>query len=330
MNVDIRLSTDFPMHPKVIKLRRKLGAQGVFSLISLWCFAAKHKPSGVLDNMDEEEIAIAAIWPDDASTFVGTLVELRWLDVDTSHPKTYLLHNWIDHNGYAASAPDRSDKARFSRLARAFPAIYARLKSEGIEAVTAEEYRKLTAPTRTNEEQTVEQYEYESYNEPYNESSTERTSPLPLPIPSPNNKKDIVETEKPASTAALDYGAISRLFGDKCPSLPKPQKMTDARKAAARKLWAQNRDKYPTPDLFFSELFQKIEASEFLSGRNGKWGGCCFDWALNPKNALKVLEGNYSGAPQRQETPHLSGRVYVTAEEAEAMERVRREYEQQH
>ena len=142
--------------------------------------------------------------------------------------------------------------------------------------------------------------------------------------------KDIVETEKPASTAALDYGAISRLFGDKCPSLPKPQKMTDARKAAAKKLWEQNKDKHQTPELFFSEFFQKVEASEFLSGRNGKWGGCCFDWVLNPTNALKILEGNYSGAPQRQETPHLSGRVYVTAEEAEAMERVRREYEQQH
>ena len=203
MNSDIRLSTDFPMHPKTIKLRRKLGAQGVFSLISLWCFAAKHKPSGVLDSMDEEEIAIAAIWPDDASTFVCTLVELRWLDVDTSHTKTYHLHKWIDRNGYAASAPDRSDKARFSRLARSAPAIHAKLKSEGVEAVTAEEYRKLTAPTRTNRERTIEQNECEAYiesnYETYNESFTERTAPSPSPSPSPTNSYICPEPESPDS-----------------------------------------------------------------------------------------------------------------------------------
>ena len=35
------------------------------------------------------------------------------------------------------------------------------------------------------------------------------------------------------------------------------------------------------------------EDSDFLSGRNGKWTSCNFDWLINENNMVKVLEGNY-------------------------------------
>ena len=41
-------------------------------------------------------------------------------------------------------------------------------------------------------------------------------------------------------------------------------------------------------------LFQMAQDSDFLSGRNGRWGGCSFDWLINKTNALKVLEGTYA------------------------------------
>jgi len=40
-------------------------------------------------------------------------------------------------------------------------------------------------------------------------------------------------------------------------------------------------------------VFQKVEASDFLSGRSGKWNGCNFDWVLKEANMVKILEGNY-------------------------------------
>lgn len=42
------------------------------------------------------------------------------------------------------------------------------------------------------------------------------------------------------------------------------------------------------------------EASDFLSGCNGAWTACNFDWLLNTENFLKVLEGNYKNKQQTQ------------------------------
>ena len=43
----------------------------------------------------------------------------------------------------------------------------------------------------------------------------------------------------------------------------------------------------------FIDVFRKAESSDFLSGRNGKWGGCNFDWLINYNNFIKVIEGTY-------------------------------------
>jgi hypothetical protein len=178
MNTDIRLDVDFYGHPKTIKLIRRLGFEGVVCLQRLWLFAAKHKCDGDLDGMDEEEIAIASGWNNDPSTFVTTLVQLRWLDVDN---ETYSLHKWVDRNGYAASSDDRSDKSRFSRMAKLYPAVYNDLKSQGYTAISAEEFKKVTAPVRVfhNELSTT-------VERPLNESLTNSLSPLPPPLPSPS------------------------------------------------------------------------------------------------------------------------------------------------
>lgn len=41
------------------------------------------------------------------------------------------------------------------------------------------------------------------------------------------------------------------------------------------------------------EVCRRVEESNFLSGRNRKWTKCNFDWALNPDNFAKIMEGNY-------------------------------------
>ena len=42
----------------------------------------------------------------------------------------------------------------------------------------------------------------------------------------------------------------------------------------------------------FKRLFQKPRRAT-LTGRNGRWTGCNFDWLIKESNMVKVLEGCY-------------------------------------
>lgn len=86
---------------------------------------------------------------------------------------------------------------------------------------------------------------------------------------------------------AFDYQSVINSFNSICISLPKVQKLTDTRKKKIK-----NTSKL-LGELTFEDVFCKVESSDFLSGRNGKWTACCFDWILNPTNLTKIIEGNY-------------------------------------
>lgn len=99
--------------------------------------------------------------------------------------------------------------------------------------------------------------------------------------------KNIVST-KVDTRIALDYESIINYFNDICTSLPKVQKLSDTRKKQIN-----TADNILQP-MTFVELFAIVEKSDFLSGRNGKWLGCSFDWILQPSNIAKIIEGNYN------------------------------------
>ena len=52
----------------------------------------------------------------------------------------------------------------------------------------------------------------------------------------------------------------------------------------------------------FEELFEKAEASDYLSGRNGKWTNCGFEWIISPQNIVKIAEGTYDNRPGTHES----------------------------
>lgn len=87
---------------------------------------------------------------------------------------------------------------------------------------------------------------------------------------------------------AFDYQSVINSFNSICISLPKVQKLTDTRKKKIK-----NTSKL-LGEMTFEDVFCKVESSDFLSGRNGKWTACCFDWILNPTNLTKIIEGNYA------------------------------------
>lgn len=104
-----------------------------------------------------------------------------------------------------------------------------------------------------------------------------------------NDKKDIYigEISSPEKDP-IPYQTIVDLYHELCPSLSRIIRLTDSRKKAIRNRW----EEYKDIDTFRT-LFAKAEDSDFLSGRNGKWTGCNFDWLMKPSNFIKVLEGNY-------------------------------------
>ena len=142
MNRDIRLSVGFFDHPKIIKLERQLGYEGVIALIRLWLWVAQNRPSGLLSGMDDEDIAIAARWNGEATAFMDVITRLRLLDVESD---TCLIHDWQEHNTWQSEAENRSNASRLSRMAKTHPDIYKILEQAGIKGISREEYGVITA-----------------------------------------------------------------------------------------------------------------------------------------------------------------------------------------
>ena len=222
MNADIRLSVGFPNHPKTVKLERRLGFQGIRSLLALWTWAAQNRPDGNLGGangrstvvqrpLDEEDIEIAAQWPGEPGLFVATLVTLGWLD---RTERGYLLHEWEQHNPWVAAATNRSDKARFSRLAKTHPEIYKSLCGRGIQAISAEEFGRLKAGWPPDHRSTGVEEAFDNRStrveRPFNDRSTRVERPFndrstPSPSPSPKEEKERVARE--TALADEDEGA---------------------------------------------------------------------------------------------------------------------------
>ncbi|KPU43014.1 bacteriophage replication protein O [Oxobacter pfennigii] len=98
-----------------------------------------------------------------------------------------------------------------------------------------------------------------------------------------NNKENNI-----LSTELTPYTEIMDMFNRICTTLPQIKGITGNRKSSTRSRWKEH------PDInFFKQLFETVDKSQFLSGRNDKWKGCCFDWIMKPSNLQKIIEGNY-------------------------------------
>ena len=99
--------------------------------------------------------------------------------------------------------------------------------------------------------------------------------------------KEEVDTEGSLSaTADLPY-----LWNRICTSLPKCSRLTEKRKIHVK---ARLKERHLTTE--WETIFQRIEASPFLTGQNDRNWKADFDWIIkSPDNAVKVLEGKYDG-----------------------------------
>jgi len=112
---DARIAVGLPTHPKTKKLIKRLGQAAAWNLVCLILWAAANRSDGRLTNMSVEDIESAADWMGDDGEFVAALVGVRFLDAEG---EGYVLHDWHEHNPWAAGADARSAKARWNAAKR--------------------------------------------------------------------------------------------------------------------------------------------------------------------------------------------------------------------
>jgi len=112
----------------------------------------------------------------------------------------------------------------------------------------------------------------------YNTETTQQTQ-----LPSSDDDKDAKEK--------IPYLAIQALYNRICISMPSCRIMTDVRKKLVKRIWVYNKDHQDIE--FWQWYFEKVEASNWLTGKDGKPKSFGFDWITNFTNFVKVIEGNY-------------------------------------
>lgn len=113
---DIRIQDTFFDNRKIVKLKRKHGADALLCLIRLWMYTAKNAPKGILFDMDDDDIEIAAGWDGEQGQFVRALVDLSLLDKDNGIAQ---IHDWETSQPWAFKSDIRSQKARLGGVAKA-------------------------------------------------------------------------------------------------------------------------------------------------------------------------------------------------------------------
>ena len=112
---DARISTALPDHHKTKKLQRRCGESGCWSLVCLFLWVAANKPDGDLVGLSDEDIEIDARWTGAPGEFVSAIAAVGFLDGEEGARK---IHDWDEHNPWAASRPKRQEAARNAAVAK--------------------------------------------------------------------------------------------------------------------------------------------------------------------------------------------------------------------
>lgn len=99
---------------------------------------------------------------------------------------------------------------------------------------------------------------------------------------------------------AVPYAAIMDEYNAICVSLTPIKVMSDKRKKEAK---TRFRREFRGDMGEVRAFFRKVEASDFLCGRNGHGWSASFDWLMKSANAIKVLEGTYDN--RRPRAPNI-------------------------
>ena len=255
----IESNQELGRHPKMKKLARLLSIswpEAVGYLHYLWWWALDYAQDGDLSKYEYGDIADAVMWQGDPIEFVNALIESGFLD--KTEDDGLIIHDWFDYAGRLIE----KRVANRERMRR------ARAKAKGECAPNVQNTNNARAGA-TEQNSTVPNSTVPNHTEP-------DTTP-------PDNKP--LDSSPP-----VPYEKIRELFNSTCPSFAKVLGINGKRKIAVAARWKEH------PDLdFFKEYFERVEASDFLKGKNDRNWKATFDWLMNAANMDKVREGKYGG-----------------------------------
>lgn len=102
------------------------------------------------------------------------------------------------------------------------------------------------------------------------------------------DKDSTSQSEDASLSLSVDYQSIVDMFNSICASLPKVKAITDQRRKAIKAICP-----FIEENGGFQAFFERVQASDFLSGRTENKWAACFDWVIKRANAAKIIEGNY-------------------------------------
>ena len=139
-------------------------------------------------------------------------------------------------------------------------------------------------------------------------NATFATNDLAKPSKSSESESEAeAEAEDNIPTGILSAGAredfdtfawgVINLFNKICVDLPKATKLTEHRKRLLYnlelKLHERDTSRYVTSGDLYRPLFERVHKSDKLCGRSDLDWVASFDWIIEEKNAVNILEGNY-------------------------------------
>jgi hypothetical protein len=119
------------------------------------------------------------------------------------------------------------------------------------------------------------------------------------------DRQDTTEQDKQDNTHNLQSAKptppLVSVWNTTVKSLPQIKAWTKDRERRAKKSLAELTGEE------WKDICERVEASEFLSGRSGKWTACCFDWVIKPANLTKIMEGTYDNPKNLRSMPSEYG-----------------------
>lgn len=146
----IELHDTLREHPKVIKLTRRLGigrAQALGHITGLWMWALHNQPDGCLEQYDDEDIEIAALWDGEPGALHKAMVEVRLIDSNNQ------IHDWMEYAGSLKAAVRK--RAQRSKRSRDVPG-----QSQDSHGTSQDSHDPVTGQSRTtrpDHDQTIDQ-----------------------------------------------------------------------------------------------------------------------------------------------------------------------------
>ncbi len=248
------------------------------------------------------------------------IAEMLSIDVDAVFGKAFRVWCWFDQHtedgnarGVTFSLFDRL--VGLTGFAASMEKVGWLIKTEeGISLPNFDRHNGQTAKNRANT--AVRVAKHKAANSKGNGEVTVEALPSALPREREeieenlNTSTDVevaigdAESQSGSQIPDCPHQKLIDLYAKHMPELPYPKIWEGQRKNAMRTRWRwvltakqKNGQQYATDEAsavaWFDRFFAYAAKSDFLTGRNGKWGGCDLGWLVKADNFAKVVQGNY-------------------------------------